>query len=141
MSTIIVAGKEFELVKTGREQAEQVIQLGKWINEHGVPALQSMMNEDGEITFENGFVLLSDVLDKVTVDALIDLFSLALGCSKGFANKNFDVAILIDAIQQIYDSQPSIGKVISRFFSQDISEDITEEPSMTSEEPMDGTTT
>jgi len=128
-----VAEKEFELVKTGREQAEQVIQLGKWINEYGVPALQRMTNEEGEITFAGGFDLLSSILQSLTVDALIDLYILIFGCNKKFADQHFDIGTLIEALTVVYNAQPSIGKVISRFFSQATSENVTEEPSMTSE--------
>ena len=74
-----VAGKEFDLVKTGRDQAEQVIQLGKWVNTYGVPALQGMMNDEGEISFSSGFDLLGDVLQTLTADALIDLYVFILG--------------------------------------------------------------
>ncbi len=133
-----VAGKTFELVKVGREQAEQVIQLGKWINEYGVPALSGMMNEEGEISFTSGFDLLSDIIDKLTADALIDLFVLVFGCPKNFANKNFDIGVLVEGLTLVYDAQPSIGKVISRFFSAVTSEEDTEEPSMISELPTDG---
>jgi hypothetical protein len=137
-SVVEIAGKQFELVKKGREQAEQVIQLGKWVNEYGVPALASMMNEEGEISFVSGFDLLGDILQNISVDALIDLYVVVIGCTKGFANKNFDIAVLIDTLAQVYDAQPSLGKVLSRFFSQGTSDEITEEPSTTSEQPTDG---
>jgi len=133
-----VAGKTFELVKVGREQAEQVIQLGKWINEYGIPALSGMMNEEGEISFVSGIDLLGDVIEKLTVDAIIDLFVLVFGCSKTFANKNFDIGVLVEGLTLVYEAQPSIGKVISRFFSAATSVENTEEPSTMSELPTDG---
>ena len=129
VSTLEVAGKSFDLVKTGRDQAEQVIQLGKWVNLYGVPALQGMMNDEGEISFSGGFDLLGDVLKALTADALVDLYVLILGCSKTFANKHFDIGTLVEAIALVYDSQPSIGRVLSRFFSLVSSEETTEEPS------------
>ena len=126
-----VSGKSFDLVKTGRDQAEQVIQLGKWVNTYGVPALQGMMDDEGEISFSSGFDLLGDVLQTLTADALIDLYVLILGCSKQFANKHFDIGTLIEALALVYDAQPSIGRVLSRFFSLVSSEETTEEPSTT----------
>lgn len=126
-----VGGKEFTLVKTGREQAEQVILLGKWVNTHGVPALSQIMNEEGEISFENGFELLGDVIESLTADALIDLFIVTLGCTKTFANKHFDAAVLVESLMLVYEHQPSIGRIVSRFFSQTSSEESTEEPSTT----------
>ena len=135
-----VAGRTFELVKTGRGQAEQVVALGKWVNQYGLPALEGMMNEEGEVTFEGGLDLLQGIIGSLTADALIDLFVVILGCSKKFANENFDIAILIDAVFEVYDAQPSLGKVLSRFFSQTTSTENLEEPSTTSEEPTDGQT-
>ena len=135
-----VADKTFELVKTGREQAEQVVALGKWVNQYGLPALEGMMNEEGEVTFEGGLDLLQGIIGSLTADALIDLFVVILGCSKKFANENFDIAILIDAVFEVYDAQPSLGKVLSRFFSQTTSTENSEEPSTISEEPTDGPT-
>jgi hypothetical protein len=131
VSTLEVAGKSFDLVKTGRDQAEQVIQLGKWVNTYGVPALQGMMNDEGEISFSSAFDLLGDVLETLTADALVDLYVLVLGCSKQFANKHFDIGTLIEALALVYESQPSIGRVLSRFFSLVSSEESTEEPSTT----------
>ncbi len=135
-----VAGRTFELVKTGRGQAEQVVALGKWVNQYGLPALEGMMNEEGEVTFEGGLDLLQGIIGSLTADALIDLFVVILGCSKKFANENFDIAILIDAVFEVYDAQPSLGKVLSRFFSQTTSTENSEEPSTISEEPTDGPT-
>lgn len=140
-STITVADRTFELVKSGREQAEQVVSLGKWMNQYGLPALEGMMNEEGEIEFSGGLDLLQEIIGGLTADALIDLYIVVLGCPKKFADTNFDIAILIDAMVEVYESQPSIGKVLSRFFSQTTSVESLDEPSMTSEETTDGPTT
>ena len=135
-----VAGRTFELVKTGRGQAEQVVALGKWVNQYGLPALEGMMNEEGEVTFEGGLDLLQGIIGSLTADALLDLFVVILGCSKKFANENFDIALLIDSVFEVYDAQPSLGKVLSRFFSQTTSTENSEETSTISEEPTDGPT-
>ncbi len=135
-----IAGKTFELVKSGREQAEQVVSLGKWMNQYGLPALEGMMNEEGEIVFSGGLDLLQEIIGSLTADALIDLYIVVLGCSKKFADENFDIAVLIDAIVEVYEAQPSLGRVLSRFFSQTTSIENSEEPSTTSEEATDGPT-
>jgi len=139
-TSIEVAGKSFELVKQGREQAEQVVALGKWMNQYGLPALEGMMNEEGEVTFSSGLALLQDLIGSLTPDALIDLYIVILGCSKDFAEKHFDIAVLVDSVMMVYEAQPSIGKVLSRFFSQTSSIESSEEPSTTSEQPTDGPT-
>ncbi len=140
-STITVADRTFELVKSGREQAEQVVSLGKWMNQYGLPALEGMMNEEGEIEFSGGLDLLQEIVGSLTADALIDLYVVVLGCSKKFANENFDIAVLIDAVVEVYEAQPSIGKVLSRFFSQTTSVVSSDESSTISEEVTDGPTT
>ncbi len=140
-STVTVADRTFELVQSGREQAEQVVSLGKWMNQYGLPALEGMMNEEGEIVFEGGLDLLQEIISGLTADALIDLYIVVLGCSKKFANEHFDIAVLIDAIVAVYEAQPSLGKVLSRFFSQTTSVESSDESSTTSEEVTDGPTT
>ncbi|HEC63757.1 MAG TPA: hypothetical protein ENI23_00520 [bacterium] len=140
-TTIEVADRTFELVKSGREQAEQVVSLGKWMNQYGLPALEGMMNEEGEIVFAGGLDLLQEIIGGLTADALIDLYIVVLGCSKKFANEHFDIATLIDAIVEVYEAQPSLGRVLSRFFSQTTSIEDSDEPSTTSEDTTDGPTT
>ncbi len=139
-SEITVADSTFELVKSGREQAEQVVSLGKWMNQYGLPALEGMMNEEGEVEFAGGLDLLQDIIKGLTADALIDLYIVVLGCSKKFANEHFDIATLIDAIVEVYEAQPSLGRVLSRFFSQTTSVESSDESSTTSEEVTDGPT-
>ena len=140
-TTIEVADRTFELVKSGREQAEQVVSLGKWMNQYGLPALEGMMNEEGEIVFAGGLDLLQEIIGGLTADALIDLYIVVLGCSKKFANEHFDIATLIDAIVEVYEAQPSLGRVLSRFFSQTTSIEDSDESSTTSEDTTDGPTT
>lgn len=127
MSIITVAEKEFNLLRTGRDQAEQVIHIGKWLSQYGLPALQTLADDEGTIQVNSGFELLGAIVDNLSVDALIDLFTLIIGCSTKFANENFDIAILIDAATIMYESQPSFQKVISRFFSPTTSTNDTEE--------------
>ncbi len=127
MSTVTIAEQEFNLIRTGRDQAEQVIHIGKWLSQYGLPALQTLADEEGTIQVNSGFELLGALVEHLSVDALIDLFALILGCSTKFANEHFDIAILIDATTIMYESQPSFQKVISRFFSPTTSTNDTEE--------------
>ena len=141
METFEVGGQEFQLVKTGRDQAEQVVQIGQWLSLYGLAALQELADEEGNIQIDNGVEMIGTILGQLTADALIDLFSLIIGCPKSFAEKHFDIAILIDAVMFVYESQSSFQRVISRFFSQTTSTNDSEESSMKSELPMDGMTT
>lgn len=141
MTTIEVGGQEFNLVKTGRNQAEQVVQIGKWLSRYGLAALQELADEEGNVVIEDGIAMIGTIIGQLSADALIDLFSLIIGCPNSYAEKHFDIAILIEALMTVYESQPSFQKVISRFFSQTTSTSDTEESSMKLESPMDGTIT
>lgn len=130
----VVDGKEYELIKKGRAQADQVIDLGKWISAYGLPAASLLFDDQGNISFENGFDLISKVINVLDSDALIGLFSVIVGCSKKVSEKAFDAADLIDYTIYVYENQPSLKRVISRFFSEDSSDqDMESESSMTSE--------
>lgn len=141
MSTIEVGGQEFQLVKTGRNQAEQVVLIGKWLSQYGLAALNELADEEGNIVIEGGIEMIGTIIEQLSADALIDLFSLIIGCPKSFAEKHFDIAILIDALMTVYESQASFQRVISRFFSPTTSTSDTEESSTKSESLTDGMTT
>ena len=141
MTVIEVGGQEFELVKTGRNQAEQVVQIGQWLSLYGLAALKELADEEGNIHIEDGIVMIGTILEQLSADALIDLFSLIIGCPKSFAEKHFDVGILLDAVMTVYESQAAFQRVISRFFSQTTSTNDSEESSTKLELPMDGMTT
>lgn len=128
-----VAGKEFKIVKKGREQAAQVIDVAKWLKNYGLVALQDMAGEEGEVKVESGADFISNIIDNLSPDALIDLYSILLGSSKKFAEENFDIGDLIEAGSLIYENQPSFRRLIERFFSTSTSETSSEESSMKSE--------
>lgn len=131
IETIEVGGKEYRIIKTGRAQAEQVIQLTRWISKYGIPALNSM-NTDG-IDAENGLAFITTVVEQLDADALIDLFIVLVGCSEEDAEVYFDVAILIEVAIEVYNRQPALRRIIERFFSAQDSEETSEESSTTSE--------
>jgi hypothetical protein len=124
---ITIAETEFNLIKTGRDQAEQVIAIGKWLSQYGLPALQMLADEDGTVNIDSGFELIGAIIELLTPDALIDLFALVVGCSGNFANKHFAIDILIEAVELLYGSQPAFQKIIARFFSPTTSTTDTEE--------------
>ncbi len=126
-NVIVIADTKFDLIKTGRDQAEQVIAIGKWLAQYGLPALQLLAGEDGTVQVDNGFELIGALIEHLTTDALIDLYCLVIGCPATFANKHFSIDVLIDALELLYGSQPAFQKIISRFFSPTSSTTDTEE--------------
>lgn len=125
-NSVIIEGIEYNLLKRGRAQAEQLIALGRWINQYGIPAATGMQDDKGEISFNSGTELLTKVLDVLTPDALLALFSLIVGCKSSVSEDNFDVGILIDALTYVYNNNPVVARAIKRFFSGGSSESVTE---------------
>jgi hypothetical protein len=132
-SVIEVAGKKFDVVKKGREQAVQVIDIAKWLKTYGIDSLDELANEEGEVQIDSGVDFISQVIESLSADALIDLYTILLGTSKKFADENFDIAVLVEAGIMVYENQPSFRRLIERFFSTSTSEETTEESSTTSE--------
>lgn len=143
-TVVIVDGKEFDVVKTGIAQAEQVLDIGRWLAKFGGPVFDAAKDEDEEIKVEDItgiFDMVGRALNVLTPEALVDLFALAIGCSKKFSREQFDIAILIEALQIIWDQQPAFRRVVERFFSSQDSSEQKESNSTLSEEPTGGATT
>lgn len=134
-----VCNKKYPIVKTGRAQAEQVVAFGKWFGKYGPEIVDGFQTEDNEGI--SAMALIERILDVLSTDALIDLFGVVIGCPKKVSEECFDIAILIDVAIETYDKQPSIKRLIERFFSTPDSEQPTEDSSTESEEPTDGQTT
>lgn len=128
---VTIVGKKYNLVKRGKEQAVQVVELGRWINKYGIPAALGMADDKGNIAFEDGMQLLSKVIEAVSPEALLSLFTTIVGCSDSVTDKYFDVGVLVDALVYVYENQPVVSKVIKRFFSGGSSVDSTESESST----------
>jgi hypothetical protein len=133
-----VGGKEFQVIKTGRAQARQVVQLTRWVAEHGYRAARNIKDTSGKTS---GVEFLAKFVEALDENAMIDLFTALIGCEKEDSELYFDVAILVDAAIAIYTKQPAVQRLVERFFSTDNSSITTEESSTMSEEPTDGPTT
>lgn len=131
--------KLFPLIKRGRAQAEQIHQLGKWLYEHGgglIDAISTRGLEDNDLS--GGLRIVSSALSKVTPDAMLGLYMILLGCELEFAEENFDLADLIDAVLTTYKEHPTIKKIVDRFFSGNSSDAGETDDSTISSTPTDG---
>lgn len=135
MEKVEVNGKEYSVIKTGREQAEQVVQFTRWLSTYGPGLIDGLDAENLE--GQSGLVMITAVLGNLTSDALVDLFQVLVGCSKKDAEKYFDIGILVDVAIEVYENQPGIRRLLDRFFSTEDSPEPTEEPSTSSEESTD----
>ena len=94
MAKITVNEVEYELVKTGRAQAQQVAKFTGWLSRYGVKAAQSLQNTDESA---GGIGVILGFVENLNDDALIELFEIVIGCSREVAEVYFDVADLLDA--------------------------------------------
>lgn len=142
-----ICDNEYDVIKKGRAQAEQVVQFTKWIAKHAMPIVDKISsNQSEEDTLEGlgGTTwrgLFDGILTELNTDALLSLFVLVFGCSQKIADQCFDVGTLVAGITALWDNQPGIRNVVQRFFSTEQSSDNTVSLSIESEQPTDGQTT
>lgn len=140
LNTVTVGGVDYKVIKTGRAQAQQVVVITKWLSRYGLPAFEKMAG-DGNSKFDNAFDLLNLLVDSLSEDALIDLFTAAVGCPPEVSEEHFDVATLLDVVIEIYNEQPAVRRLLDRFFSTpDTGQENSAESSTTSEPLTDGPT-
>lgn len=132
--TVNVAGVDYNLIKTGRAQAEQVLQLTRWIYTHGKKASKAFdVSSTGFDDAPSGIAFLGELISNLDADAVIDLFTLVIGCPKEVSETHFDVSILVDSVILVYENQPALKRLLERFFSGGNSKDSTEDNSTISE--------
>lgn len=115
-SVINIGNKDYQLIKRGKEQADQVILFTQWLTQYALPIFEKFSNPEGS-TDLSYIDLLSLLLDKLSSEALVSLFSVLVGCSYKVAEKEFDIGILIEAATVVWDNQPGLQRVVKRFFS------------------------
>lgn len=136
IEVVIVGESEYPIVKKGRAQARQVAALGQWLSKYGNQMLDDFLNTDAV----NAPQMIIGIVGGLTEDSLLDLYMVVTGCSPEEADEYFDIAQLIDTAIAVYEQQPSVKKLVDRFFSDANSTDMEELPT-TSEQPTDGQTT
>lgn len=125
---VLVGEKEYPIVKRGRAQARQVAALSQWLSQYGNRILDDFLKTEA-VNVPQAVIA---IVGGLTEDSLIDLYVVVTGCTPEEADEYFDVADLIDTAIAIYEQQPSVKKLVDRFFSDDNST-ATEELPTTSE--------
>lgn len=113
-TTFVIAEKEYNVVKKGVAQAEQVTRLGAWLAQYGMQAYRAVNASDDN---KQGIEIVGVILQQFTPGALIELFSLVFGCTTETAEAEFDIAMLVDGCASIYENSASIKRLVARFFS------------------------
>src|SRR5512135_391079 len=109
-----IGSEQFDVIKKGLRQANQIADLGRWLAVHGAPAyraVQSMGDTAG------GVEQIGAALATLSGDALIELYVTVFGCSVALAEEEFDVSQLVDGIIALYNNSPIVKRLVSRFFS------------------------
>ncbi len=115
-SVFEIDGKNYNVVKRGREQARQVTLIGSWLVKHGAPTVRAIQGAEG-LEDMSGIEVIGQALSTLSEDSLIDLFQVVFGCDKKVAEESFDIALLIDGAMAMYNGHPAIQKLVNRFFS------------------------
>jgi hypothetical protein len=109
-----INGVEYNVIKRGLPQANQVADLGRWLAVHGVGAYRAVESE-GNVA--GGLEMVAAVLATLSGDALVELYALVFGCTIEVSREFFDVAQAVDGVMALYDNSPAIKRLVGRFFS------------------------
>ena len=113
-TTFEIAGQEYNVIKKGFAQAEQVTRLGAWLAVYGTEVFRAVNASDDK---KQGIEIVGVILGQFTPASLIELFSMVFGCTTEVAEAEFDIATLVDGCVAIYENSASIKRLVSRFFS------------------------
>jgi len=130
---VTVGEKKYAVIKTGRAQAEQVLGLTRWIYQHGKKAMSGMTVDADDSADTTGIEFLGRLVSGLDTDALIDLFTVLIGCPREDSEVYFDVALLVDVVTEVYERNQSLRRLVERFFSSSNSKDNSEDISTQSE--------
>lgn len=114
-----IGGRDFQIVKRGKEYARQTGAIMSWLGVHGGAALaryqEQTSGDTGDAPVDTLSFLgkaLGAVLEE---DAVIDLGAILLGSEKEFAEEHFDIGWVINALELVWTGQPGIRYAVRRF--------------------------
>ena len=117
MTTIFTIGaQEFNVVKQGYAQAQQVAAVGNWLSIYGSTAARRLFVDGTDLANKDGFDIAAGVLSAIDADALVELFSLVFGCPLEAAKESFEIELLLDGVTAVYENQPAVKRLLNRFF-------------------------
>ncbi len=111
-----IGGVEYKVIKKGIGQANQVASAGRWLAVYGSPAIK-MIQDDPEYANMSGLEILGALLSTLNGEALVELFDIVFGCGIAVANEEFDIELMIDGLNSLYQNSPAIKRLVGRFFS------------------------
>lgn len=130
-----ISGNQYDVIKRGKAQAEQVASASRWLARYGKPVFAKLSDQGMESM--GGVELIINVLGALDTDALIGLFQMTFGCTNAVADEAFDLMALVDGITALYQNSPVIRRLADRFFSVPRSVSIEDASFTPSESPTD----
>lgn len=115
----VIGEKPYSVVKYGWSQADQAAKLGNWLAVYGTSAYKAASNGGQELL--SGIELVAAIVSALDGEGLIELFSAVFGCPKSDAMEYFDIDVLYEGVMAMYNSNSSIKRLVSRFFSNFVS--------------------
>ncbi len=109
-----IGGQQFDVIKKGLKQANQVAEIGRWLAVHGAPAYRATQQTGDNA---GGIEQVAAALATLSGDALMELYVTVFGCPYDLAEEEFDLNQLIDGIVALYENSPIVKRLVSRFFS------------------------
>jgi hypothetical protein len=128
--TVFTVGeKEYDVVKTGIGQAQQVANLSNWLSKHGSSVAKTLSLEGDSFSAENVLEIATALLGSLDTESMLSLFIIVFGCSRKEAEAHFDISLLLEGAVALFENQPSFKRIIDRFFSGHTSQPAMEESS------------
>ena len=115
--SVFVGEKEYFFEKKGIDEAEQVSAILGWLGKYGAKLTEEFSDDEGNLSIGGDVFSFLGALGKLaTPQALIDLFVVAIGCSRKEAEEYFDIGVLVDGVEILL-AQEKYAKIVNRFFS------------------------
>lgn len=128
--TVFVVGeKEYNVVKVGIGQAQQVADLSKWLSRYGSEMAKALISHNDSFTAESVMEVIASLMGVIDTQGVLNLFILVFGCTKREAEEYFDVSLLLEGATALAENQPAIKRIADRFFSERTSTPPMEESS------------
>jgi hypothetical protein len=123
-SVFEIGKRRVRIKKIGRAQAEQIVDLNRWLKEHIAPLAEAIKSASGEMTNAVGLEVLTSMMGQLTVEAQIDLAKVVLGNKdeKGadlgdeFFNEFYDIDWVLSGLETAGRSA-SAQRLITAFFT------------------------
>ena len=113
--TIVIGNNVFPMRFKGKRQLEVIDRLRTWLREYVAEILGSLSSDKGT---ESGLAKnVRAIVDLLDAEVIVGLGVVLTGMSDEWVTENFDLDWIIDACEMAYNSNRSIRRIVSGFFT------------------------